>query len=223
MRLIVGIAAFLLWSLGSGYWYACQVKGACGPDTSVTSGADSSRDDPNPASDPPRRSIEKGDRSELESSAIPEDSGKGAEIFPDNVSPDTVVSPATPPVLPTTLPTTLRGKRTVRFSFAKPLINDRADLTDYIEAAAEFLRQHSQSRIRIVGYTDDTAARENNLKLGLRRAEAVADLFRAESVPEEQLDLRTEGEANPVASNDTRAGRQQNRRAELQLILNFEN
>ena len=29
MRLMIGIVAFLIWAGGSGYWYACKIKGAC--------------------------------------------------------------------------------------------------------------------------------------------------------------------------------------------------
>lgn len=116
------------------------------------------------------------------------------------------------------LPARLKSMRTILFSYARPIIKGRPDLSDYLREAAAWLMANPSAKAQLRGYTDDTAARENNLKLGMKRAEAVAALLRAEGVPDHQLILESRGEAEPIGDNNTSDGRQQNRRVEMQLL-----
>ncbi len=75
------------------------------------------------------------------------------------------------------------------------------------------LQKYPESSVRIEGYTDNRGSSARNLELSQQRAEAVA------RVVVEQLGIDASrvtavgmGDANPVASNDTREGRDQNRR-----------
>ena len=56
-----------------------------------------------------------------------------------------------------------------------------------------------------------------NEQLSERRAQAVADALGQRGVTEDRLEVRGLGKEYPVASNDTQAGRQQNRRVEIVL------
>ena len=65
------------------------------------------------------------------------------------------------------------------------------------------LKYHPQARAVIVGHTDSIGTETYNQALSERRAQAVAALFVDSGVAQEQLELRGEGESNPIAGNAT--------------------
>jgi outer membrane protein OmpA-like peptidoglycan-associated protein len=70
--------------------------------------------------------------------------------------------------------------------------------------------------IEIEGHTDSTGTDEYNQQLSERRAQSVQAYMVEQGIaPEDILGVRGFGESKPVATNDTAAGRQQNRRVEL--------
>ena len=71
--------------------------------------------------------------------------------------------------------------------------------------------------IAIEGHTDSVGSDEYNLSLSERRANAVRDYFVQQGIPSDTVNARGFGKSDPVASNDTPEGRQQNRRVELVL------
>jgi outer membrane protein OmpA-like peptidoglycan-associated protein len=87
-----------------------------------------------------------------------------------------------------------------------------------VEAIAEILRSCPDLRLRIAGYTDSQGRESSNLELSQGRAEAVLAALRAERVPVAGFEARGFGEADPIASNETEAGREANRRIEFSLI-----
>jgi outer membrane protein OmpA-like peptidoglycan-associated protein len=70
-------------------------------------------------------------------------------------------------------------------------------------------------KIEIEGHTDNVGSDEYNQRLSQQRAEAVREYLLSQSVPSSSVTAMGFGKANPVASNDTAAGRQQNRRVEI--------
>ena len=80
---------------------------------------------------------------------------------------------------------------------------------------AQFLDENPGRSVRIEGHTDSTGSLTTNLVLSQRRAEAVADTLAAAGVPRGRIVATGLGPDFPVASNDTAAGRQQNRRVEV--------
>jgi len=78
-----------------------------------------------------------------------------------------------------------------------------------------FLQKYPERRVVIEGHTDTVGSDAYNLDLSERRADAVRDFLLQNGVNPAQLMARGYGKASPVASNDTAAGRQQNRRVEL--------
>ncbi len=78
---------------------------------------------------------------------------------------------------------------------------------------SEFFSQSTASFFMITGHTDSTASDAYNLRLSLRRANAVARVAAASGA--NVTDIRGFGERQPVASNATAAGRAQNRRVEI--------
>jgi len=71
--------------------------------------------------------------------------------------------------------------------------------------------------VSIEGHTDSVGSDEYNQDLSERRAQSVRDYFVRGGIPAAAVDARGFGKAEPVASNETSEGRQQNRRVELVL------
>jgi outer membrane protein OmpA-like peptidoglycan-associated protein len=84
-----------------------------------------------------------------------------------------------------------------------------------LDRLAEFLQENPQTRIIIEGHTDSTGSAEHNEGLSQRRAEAVAQALLTRGVESNRFEIMGRGEAYPVASNSTAAGRQRNRRVEI--------
>ncbi|HEX7063274.1 MAG TPA: OmpA family protein [Woeseiaceae bacterium] len=84
-----------------------------------------------------------------------------------------------------------------------------------MDQLAAFLEEHPERRLMIEGHTDARGTDEHNRDLSERRAEAVADALEERGIPDDRLQTVGLGEAYPVASNDSSAGRQQNRRVEV--------
>jgi OOP family OmpA-OmpF porin len=78
-----------------------------------------------------------------------------------------------------------------------------------------FLQKYPERRVLIEGHTDSVGSEASNLDLSQRRADAVRDFLLQNGVRAAQITTQGYGKASPVASNDTAAGRQQNRRVEL--------
>jgi len=70
-------------------------------------------------------------------------------------------------------------------------------------------------RVEVDGYTDSTGDPMFNEQLSQQRAAPVQSYFTQQWVPGGSVSIHGFGEANPIASNDTASGRQQNRRVEL--------
>lgn len=72
--------------------------------------------------------------------------------------------------------------------------------------------------IEIAGHTDNVGTAESNMKLSNDRANAVRDYLIKHGIESKRVTAKGYGETQPVASNDTRDGRQQNRRTEVRII-----
>jgi len=78
-----------------------------------------------------------------------------------------------------------------------------------------FLQKNPERQVMIEGHTDSVGSDAYNLELSQRRADAVRDFLMQNAVKAAQITTRGYGKTSPVASNDTAAGRQQNRRVEI--------
>lgn len=90
-----------------------------------------------------------------------------------------------------------------------------------LDTLVEALRKHPETTVQIEGHTDSTGSAEYNLGLSQRRAEAVQSYLVSQGIASSRLNPRGLGKDYPVASNDSAAGRQQNRRVEI-VIQNLE-
>lgn len=102
---------------------------------------------------------------------------------------------------------------------------DRADLNANgmatVRKLAEVMMQNPDRTVSVEGFTDSTGSAAHNQQLSERRAASVARALTSMGVPPERVATRGYGEAYPVASNDSAANRQLNRRVEI--VLSNEN
>lgn len=84
-----------------------------------------------------------------------------------------------------------------------------------VDRLAEFLNEYPERRVIIEGHTDSTGAAAYNQRLSEERAEALQRALGERGIAANRVEIRGLGEDYPVASNDTAAGRQLNRRVEI--------
>jgi outer membrane protein OmpA-like peptidoglycan-associated protein len=101
---------------------------------------------------------------------------------------------------------------------------DRADLrpeaqTELVKLG-DILKKYDDTNILVEGHTDATGTEEYNMELSLRRSSSVATFLAFQGVDRDRLNAVGYGELQPVASNETVAGRQQNRRVEIAIWAN---
>lgn len=96
---------------------------------------------------------------------------------------------------------------------------DKADIkpeyNDKLKEVADFMTKYPGTKAVIEGHTDSTGSAAYNQGLSQRRAESVLNyLVQNFNISQNRLSARGFGEEQPVASNDTKEGRSQNRRIE---------
>jgi outer membrane protein OmpA-like peptidoglycan-associated protein len=82
---------------------------------------------------------------------------------------------------------------------------------------AETIKKDGQMELLIEGNTDSIGSAEFNKRLSEMRATSVGNLLISEGVAANRIKIVGMGESNPIASNSTETGRQQNRRVEMGL------
>ena len=99
----------------------------------------------------------------------------------------------------------------VEFDFDKDSV--RPEYHSAIKKVANFLKAYPKATAVLEGHTDGTGTDEYNLNLSKKRAESIkkylVDKF---GISASRISTRGFGESKPVATNDTKEGRQQNRR-----------
>ncbi len=98
----------------------------------------------------------------------------------------------------------------VLFNTGQASLNPGAYST--IDRLAAALKEDPARKVLIEGYTDSTGSEELNLQLSEARAQSVQAALMQRGVAADQITAVGKGESNPVASNETASGRQQNRR-----------
>jgi OOP family OmpA-OmpF porin len=87
-----------------------------------------------------------------------------------------------------------------------------------LDKAAAVLEEFPSLKIEIGGHTDNVGKRDFNVRLSQMRADAVRDYFIGKGIAEDRLTAVGYGPDEPLADNDSRAGRAENRRVEFKLI-----
>jgi outer membrane protein OmpA-like peptidoglycan-associated protein len=85
---------------------------------------------------------------------------------------------------------------------------------------ATILNKYEDTDILLEGHTDATGSEEHNLDLSRLRAQSVANYLAGLEVNETRFTIMGYGEAQPIASNETAEGRQDNRRVQVAIYAN---
>lgn len=93
----------------------------------------------------------------------------------------------------------------------------KPQLRGVLDPFAASLRDDPNTRIDIIGHTDNTGSDAINDPLSLARARSVRDYLSDRGVPAARIQVAGRGEREPVADNSTEAGRARNRRVEIFL------
>lgn len=82
---------------------------------------------------------------------------------------------------------------------------------------AESLNKYPQSIVTVTGHTDNTGSAAYNQDLSERRAQSVSSVLRQGGVAGSRVRVVGAGESQPIATNQTAAGRAQNRRVDITI------
>lgn len=104
--------------------------------------------------------------------------------------------------------------RYVRYELAKDRPKGDEDLLT-VGSAYEVLSRDSKLSAGIIGHASADGDTKRNKDLSLRRAQGIADMLLAKGVVASRLTVAARGSDQPVATNDTEQGREQNRRVEI--------
>lgn len=106
-------------------------------------------------------------------------------------------------------------KGDVTFDFNSAIV--KPGLYSEVDKIATALLQYPETLSRVEGHTDSTGSEAYNMDLSIRRATAVQNLLVQRGVPRSRIEALGFGESNPIATNNSAAGRMQNRRVEIKI------
>lgn len=106
--------------------------------------------------------------------------------------------------------------KNVLFDFGKATLKPTS--FPALDDLVEMLKRKPAAIIEIGGHTDNIGKPEDNLKLSEARAKAVMDYVIKKGITNNRLSFKGYGDTQPVKSNDTDEGRQENRRTEAKIL-----
>ena len=105
------------------------------------------------------------------------------------------------------------------FKFGQALLPDEARAR-LDEVASQLKANPNGAFIEVEGYTDSVGSKDYNQELGLKRAESVKRyLYSQHQIPLHRINVISYGSENPIAPNNTRAGRAKNRRVVIKVLV----
>ncbi len=102
-------------------------------------------------------------------------------------------------------------------TFATGSADLNASFFNVLDSVTLVLKEYDKTIIDVAGHTDSVGSDQINQALSERRAGAVGQYLRSKGVQDNRIATVGYGKTQPIASNDTPDGRQQNRRVELTL------
>ncbi len=103
-------------------------------------------------------------------------------------------------------------------TFATNSADINSNFYSVLDSVALVIEEFDKTIVVASGHTDNRGSESYNQELSQRRAKSVSDYFLSKKVLAARLEVIGFGETQPMASNDTAAGREQNRRVELTLV-----
>ena len=103
-------------------------------------------------------------------------------------------------------------------TFAFDSSNLQSQFYPILNNVADTLNDYNQTVIEVAGHTDSVGDAGYNQNLSVERAQSVANYLSSRGVMQQRMIVTGAGETRPIASNDTEAGRAQNRRVEITIV-----
>jgi len=103
---------------------------------------------------------------------------------------------------------------TILFDEGKATIRSSAE-GDLKQVVSSINKRYNNGAVRIYGFADAQGTEASNQELASQRANAVKDWLQNNGIDASRISVNAVGEGQPVATNNTEAGRQQNRRVEI--------
>ncbi len=108
-------------------------------------------------------------------------------------------------------------KKKIHFESGRATI--RVDSLSILDGVVDVLVNNMQiKKVRIEGHTDSMGSNSSNMILSQKRADAVRSYLLEQGISPERLESKGYGEEKPIAPNNTRRGRAQNRRVEFIIV-----
>lgn len=97
--------------------------------------------------------------------------------------------------------------------------NLKSETSNNIDQIAQILKKYPENNIQVVGHTDSDGPEAYNQSLSERRAASVASRLESNGVPNKYMNSEGAGETQPVADNNSAAGKSRNRRVDLVISI----
>ncbi len=92
------------------------------------------------------------------------------------------------------------------------------DIIVELDHFLKMLKSNKKIEIEISGHTDSKGSEQSNQKISLNRAESIEDYLIIKGIDKTRITTTGKGEIQPITTNDTKEGREQNRRVEIRII-----
>lgn len=96
---------------------------------------------------------------------------------------------------------------------SNPIMTTNA--SNYFDRVIKWMNKSKHNNIILVGHTDSTGPKKENLALGIRRVMVIREILINKGAPINQIDIMSRGESEPLFDNKTQIGRLKNRRVEI--------
>ncbi|WP_224484195.1 OmpA family protein [Robertkochia aurantiaca] len=107
----------------------------------------------------------------------------------------------------------------VYFDYGESDIELTQEQREKVADISRYIHLDTTATFHIIGHTDNSSSAKFNLELGLKRAAFVRDYFVTHGIPADRITIASEGETQPIADNNTRAGRAKNRRTVITISI----
>ena len=107
--------------------------------------------------------------------------------------------------------------KTLYIEFENDTLLVNKNLIKFTTSLKQYLNKYTDKKIQIIGHTDNLGYFEDNLIIGLIRANKVKDYFVIHGIDSTKIETLTKGESEPIANKTTEKGRALNRRIELKI------
>lgn len=106
--------------------------------------------------------------------------------------------------------------KNIYFDFDKTTLKSESFVE--LNKVVDFLKQNPSISIQIEGHTDSKGSDDYNLNLSQGRSQSVVDYLISQGIDASRLSAQGFGESKPIDTNDTDAGRANNRRVEFRVV-----